>query len=108
MTDRERFIAVMEYASVDRVPNWEAGAWPQTVDRWKAEGLDPYDLHWDWFTGEERFGMDHREYIPVNFDMLPAFDVETLEETDRYVTFRDGKGRVRRALKEGTIRGGTG
>jgi hypothetical protein len=106
MTDRERFIAVMEYASVDRVPNWEAGAWPQTVDRWKAEGLDPNDLHWDWFTGEERFGMDHREYIPVNFDMLPAFDVETLEETDRYVTFRDGKGRVRRALKEGTIRGG--
>jgi uroporphyrinogen decarboxylase len=106
MTNRDRFISVMEYGSVDRVPNWEAGAWPQTVDRWKEEGLDPYDLHWDWFTGEERLGMDHREFIPVSFDMLPFFDTETLEETDRYVVFRDGKGQVRRALKDGTSRGG--
>jgi hypothetical protein len=106
MTDRDRFIAVMEYGAVDRVPNWEAGVWPQTVDRWKVEGLDPYHLHWDWFTGEEYFGMDHREFIPVSFDMLPFFDTETLEETDRYLIFRDGKGQVRRALKEGTSRGG--
>jgi hypothetical protein len=84
MTDRDRFLAVMEYCSPDRVPNWEAGVWPQTADRWQSEGLDRHMLHWDWFTGEEHFGMDYREFIPVHFDMLPAFDHETLEETDRY------------------------
>jgi hypothetical protein len=34
MTSRERFIAVMEYKPLDRVPNHEVGVWGQTVDRW--------------------------------------------------------------------------
>ena len=45
MTDLERFLAVMEYDPLDRVPNWELGVWPQTRDRWETEGLDPATLH---------------------------------------------------------------
>jgi hypothetical protein len=37
MTDRERFINVMEYKPVDRVPNHEIGVWIQTIERWKNE-----------------------------------------------------------------------
>lgn len=106
LTSRERFLRVMEYKEVDRVPNHEVGVWGQTVDRWEKEGLDRYQLHWDWFTGEEYFNMDPREYIPVNFGIMPHFDVEVLEKTDRYEIIRNGNGVVTKALIEGTS-GGT-
>ncbi len=105
MTPRERFLAVMDYQPVDRVPNHEAGVWAQTVDRWEAEGLDIHNLNWDWFTGEECLGMDPREFIPINFHMLPQFEVETLREDEEYEIKRNGIGITTRALKEGTVRG---
>lgn len=105
MTDRERFLALMEYKPVDRLPNHEVGVWEQTKDRWEQEGLNVHDLTWDWFTGCEYFDLDAREYIPVNFGMLPPFEVETLEETDRYIITRHANGIITRALKEGESRG---
>lgn len=105
MTPRERFIASMECQPVDRVPNQESGAWAQTVDRWQSEGLDVHDLHWDWLTGEEYFGMEPREFIPVNFGPVPRFDEEVLEEDQDYVIRRNSIGIVTKALKAGTSRG---
>ena len=105
MTNRERFYNVMEYREKDRVPNWEAGVWGQTIERWESEGLDIRDLHWDWFTGEEYLGMDGREFIPVNYDMIPHFQEEILERTDRYLIKRNRSGIVTKALLEGTARG---
>lgn len=83
MTGRERFLAVMGYGTFDRVPNHELGVWPQTVERWADEGLNRHDLHWDWFTGEEYFGMEGREFIPVNFGMIPYFEPEVIERTEQ-------------------------
>lgn len=103
LTNRERFINVMDYKPVDRVPNYEVGVWPQTKDRWSREGLEKRNLHWDWFTGEEYFSMDAREYISVNFGMSPSFEEEIIEENERHVVFRDTSGRIRKALKEGSI-----
>ncbi len=105
-THLERFLAVMEYQPVDRVPNWELGAWPQTRDRWEQEGLDKNLWHWNWFPGEEALGMDPREFIYFNNSYIPPFDVETIEEDERIIIFRDEIGRVRKALKEGTSHGG--
>ena len=105
LSNRQRFINVMEYSPVDRVPNYEVGVWPQTRLRWENEGLDSRRLNWDWFTGEEHFHLDAREYIQVNFGMLPQFDEEILEDDDRHVVIRDTTGRVRKALKEGSIGG---
>ncbi|HEX7434500.1 MAG TPA: uroporphyrinogen decarboxylase family protein [Anaerolineaceae bacterium] len=105
LTGRERFLSVMEYQPVDRVPNHEVGVWGQTIDRWAEEGLDIHQLHWDWFTGEEFFDMDAREYISVNFDLLPRFDPETIEETDRYVIARNDRGILTKGLVEGASRG---
>ena len=101
----ERFLAVMAFEPVDQVPNWEAGVWPQTRDRWEREGLDPNTLHWDWFSGEEALDMDPREFIPFRGRMYPLFEEEIREEDERTVTFRDTVGRVRRALKDGSIGG---
>ena len=93
----------MAYAPCDRLPNWEAGVWPQTRNRWVAEGLDPRRFHFDWFSGEKALGMDVREFIQFNGDLVPPFEQEVLEEDDETVVFRDTKGRVRRALKEGSV-----
>jgi hypothetical protein len=106
MNHLERFIAVMEYQPVDRVPNWELGVWPQAREAWEEEGLDSTPFHWDWFTGEAALGMDPREFIRFNGNFIPLFDGELIEEDERYEVFRDEIGRVRKALKEGTTRGG--
>ncbi len=105
MNHLERFLNVMEYQPVDQVPNWEAGVWPQTAERWYGEGLTEGDIHFDWFPGEPAIGLDPREFIRFNGDMLPPFPEETLAEDEETVTFRDSQGRVRRALKEGSIGG---
>ena len=106
MDHLERFVALMEYQPLDRVPNWELGAWPQTRDRWQQEDPATLHFHWDWFSGEEALGMDPREFIRFRNAMIPDFEEETLAEDERTVTFRDSLGRVRRALKEGTRQGG--
>jgi len=105
MTERQRFINVMEYKPVDRVPNHEVGVWAQTKERWIREGMNPYDIQWDWFTGDEYFNMDAREFFDVNFDMLPMFDYTLIEKTDLYEVYRDRRGIVHKALIEGTTGG---
>ena len=106
MTHLERFLNVMEYRSVDRVPNWEVGAWPQTADRWHEEGLDRHTVYWNWFVGCDEFSLDPREYIHLETSMKPPFDVEVISRDERYEVIRNANGIVTRALIEGTSRGG--
>ena len=41
MNARQRFIAALRFEPVDRPFRWETlGMWPETLDRWYAEGLD--------------------------------------------------------------------
>jgi uroporphyrinogen decarboxylase len=103
MTNLENFLAVMEYHKADHVPNWEVGVWPQTIDRWVREGLDQFRFTWDWFTGEDYFGFDNREYIPIDLSMLPPFPEELIERTDKYDIVRNSNGIVTKALREGSV-----
>ncbi|MCM8768737.1 MAG: hypothetical protein NC911_03520 [Candidatus Omnitrophica bacterium] len=46
MTNRERFIRTMNYQPVDRRPLHVVGPWPETLTRWKKEGLpEGMDVH---------------------------------------------------------------
>jgi len=103
---KQRFLNTMDYKSVDRLPNHELGAWPQTFKRWEKEGLKPFTLHGNFFVGEEYFNMDPREFIPVNYGMMPCFEYKVLEKTDDYEIIQDGNGVIRKALIEGTVDGG--
>lgn len=103
MDELQRFLNVMEYQPVDQVPNWEAGVWPQTKERWEAEGMDINRFHWDWFSGVESLDMSPREYIRFSGEMIPPFEYEELSEDERTVIFRDEKGIIRKALKEGSV-----
>jgi hypothetical protein len=55
--------------------------------------------------GNEYLGIDRRVPLGARLDMIPAFEEETLEETERYRVFRDAQGRIRKGLKEGESEG---
>jgi hypothetical protein len=104
-SDLERFTACMEYQPAER-PNHELGVWGQTRARWEQEAPEwVKEFTWDWFVGEPALGLNHREYIAVNYDFIPPFLCEILEETDEYVVARNSKGIVTKALKSGTAYG---
>lgn len=103
--DRGRFLDIMAFRPVDRIPNYELALWSQTYDRWLAEGLPRDTLYQNWFDGEPYFGLDRRAFTPIDIGMLPGFEPEVLEETERYVVRRHPDGIVTKALKEGTVRG---
>ncbi|MBN2558086.1 MAG: hypothetical protein JXB33_04955, partial [Clostridia bacterium] len=103
MNNRDRFVSLMEYKPVDRIPNHEVGVWAQTVDRWRAEGLATGEYEWNWFVGDPKWDMDPREYLPIDFGLIPGFEEQIIEETDRYVIKRHTSGIVTKALKEGAV-----
>ena len=106
MTDLERFIACQEYEAADRRPNHELGVWGQTRERWEREAPDAVQgFNWDWFESETALGMDRREFIAVNYDFIPPFEREVVEETDKYIVVRNTKGILTKALKAGTSYG---
>ena len=105
-TDLERFNACMNYESADRRPNHELGAWSQTRVRWQEEAPEAVkDFKWSWFDGEPGLGLDRREYIPINYGFIPPYERVVIEETDEYITARNAKGIVTKALKAGMVGG---
>jgi len=106
-THLERFLDCMEYRSGDVRPNHELGLWPQTMERWRQEAPEAVEgIGWDWFSGDDKLGLDRREFIPINYSFIPAFEPELLEEDDSYEVRRSSLGIVTRALKAGTVGGG--
>ncbi len=105
MTTREAFLRCMKFQPVQRVPNFELGFWGQTIERWLGEGMTQEATRYATFYGNEVFGLDRRDYVPVNLGPIPAFEHEVIEETERHILFRDGDGALRKAMKDGTVRG---
>ena len=105
MNDRERFLKLMAFETVDKVPNYELGCWGQTTERWFNEGMPKDALYLKWFEGEPYFNLGRRGFAYINVGVIPPFDYEVIEETDRYLIARHENGIITKALKEGTVRG---
>jgi uroporphyrinogen decarboxylase len=96
---------------------WSVWAWPETIDRWYAEGMPvenietmkPVNMHflgYDFQTeyiyprgsirGLGRYGMD-----PWIVELDPLFKREVLEEDDQYQVLRDYDGAIVRRKKQG-------
>lgn len=96
MNNRERFMGLMDFKKVDKVPlipNLGGGTFniPReasiTANRWYSEGLPPRSSLADYF------GIDFKyESVPVNSGMIPPFTEETLYEDDQYMMIRDSGG----------------
>ena len=75
--NRERMIRTCLNQDIDRQPFWFMfGPWPETIERWRTEGLDSDDwmVPFNFDVGFER--------LPVNLSFLPYFDWVVLEEDD--------------------------
>ncbi len=105
MTNRERFLNLMEYGCVDRVPNWEIGVWAQTIDVWKEQGAPVENITWYWLEKCDYFNLDQREYITVNYDMIPPYEEKIIEKTERWEIIQHSNGIVTKALVEGSVGG---
>lgn len=97
MNARERFNAVLAFEKPDRLPFMEfMRYWPETRDRWNAEGM-PANAD-----AGEYFGYDRFEWLDVNFNMVPPFAEEILQEDAATRTVRDETGVVKREFKYGS------
>ena len=85
LTHRERLLRTLRRQPVDRIPDYEFGAWQQTLVRWKNEGLELKAPNAD--SSDEviahTFATDEAEFGPqpaVRFFLWPAFEKEVVEE----------------------------
>lgn len=98
MNSRERFVRCNLFQDVDHAPFVEIAVWPQTIERWLKEGL-PCDVEPNFLNGNEFFGFERWEYIPLSVGMIPCFEYEVFEEDERTIVFRGNDGIVHKALK---------
>lgn len=91
LTSRERLRMALRRREPDRVPMLEICHWPETLQRWRAEGL-PADQSPNAFFGFDGLCMT---YLDGSL-MLPQ---QTLEDGPDYTLTRDRDGTVRKAWK---------
>jgi uroporphyrinogen decarboxylase len=75
----------MEYQPADRAPFWAWGAWPETIERWKAEGYDP-----DRF--DPAAAADKRHWFGQWFFPHPPFEHKVVEQDDEHVVYVNHEG----------------
>ena len=102
MTRRERFRATCRFQAVDHVPIRELAVLGQAIERWWDEGM-PRDVHVGslLYHGNEFFGLERWDYVPLNLAAYPQFDEVVLEEDERKILYVDGAGVTRLGMKEG-------
>lgn len=101
MTHRERLLRTLRFETVDRVPDYEFGAWDQTINRWHKEGL-PQEYAGVWGAINSYFHTDDTEYGPspwVNIGLLPGFEYKVLEEKGDHITIQDGDGAIAEMIR---------
>ncbi|MEM2905825.1 MAG: uroporphyrinogen decarboxylase family protein [Candidatus Bathyarchaeia archaeon] len=99
MNARERLTRYLHYREVDRPPftQWQS-IWPETVDRWRAEGLPPGVNPYEYFDFDKTQRRTD-EVIPLDLGPIPRFITRTLYEDARYRVYVDGNGVVCKELK---------
>lgn len=85
MNARERFYRTMHFKPLDRVPFWD-WFWAETVERWHKEGL-PQNV-----SVHELFDFDKTGVVQVDLGMLPRFERQIIEETEKHRIVIDESG----------------
>lgn len=95
MNFRESFRALMEFEKPDELCQFEWGYWPETVERWRTEGLPQGVEPWD------DCGITHYFRPTLERGIYPPFDVEVLEEDETTRVVRQETGIICRESKVG-------
>jgi len=96
ITPRERFLRLLSYQPVDRLPVMSVEDYYEepALARWRAEGL-PADVH-----PEAALGMDSKRHVPVDFSPRPAFEIRRIAEDEEYIVETDWIGTTVRRRKD--------
>lgn len=98
LKDGERIVRCLTGRPVDHVPfGYGLGwcPWGETMERWKEESGDPE-------LSLAQFGFEGGTWMPVlRPGIFPEFAYEVIEETEEFVTCRDGRGVVSRGRRDG-------
>ena len=86
MTSRERLNTTLRRREPDRLPRCEQSYWPQTLERWRQEGM-PADA-----SPRELFDLD--AFLNFGLDHSLRLQEETIEETAEWYLQRDADGVV--------------
>lgn len=100
MTGRERWRRIFNYEKVDRIFNCEFGWWSDTLKRWHKEGL-PEEVDSN-PKGDIYFNFDKEAGIPIKMGLLPSFEEEIIEETEKYIIKKDATGTTLQIFKDGS------
>jgi uroporphyrinogen decarboxylase len=116
MNARQRFLACMHFNPIDRPFRWETlGMWPETLNRWYAEGLDPSlkvpisadqgAVRYDEFLRVlvRAFGLDRVDYLRdvvasgyTDSPFYPPFDKKIISDEGSTQIIRDADGILKR------------
>ncbi|MGD9497433.1 MAG: uroporphyrinogen decarboxylase family protein, partial [Armatimonadota bacterium] len=91
MTSRERMRTALRRREPDRVPRCEQCYWPETIARWRREGMPPDS------SPEELFDLD--AFRNLGLDNSLRLPTATLEESAEWVVDRDANGVVHKRWK---------
>jgi uroporphyrinogen decarboxylase len=98
MTERQRFLAQMNYKPFDRSVNMEFGYWQENFQLWpmfvenKIRGNGEADVF---------FNFDRMEYTGAETWISPPFKYEVISETETTRVFRNAEGLIGEAPKDG-------
>lgn len=95
MTQRESFHAMMAFERPPLLCQFEPGYWPETVERWRTEGLPAGVEPW------EDCGIADYIRPPLERGIYPEFPLQVLEEDETTRVIRNEAGIVLRESKLG-------
>jgi uroporphyrinogen decarboxylase len=84
LNGRQRILAALSGAEADRIPLVEIGIWPETLRRWRTEGL-PQGV-----SPHEYFDLDRIAFF--SYDASLGLPERVLSERDGYRVYTDGDG----------------
>ena len=96
MDFRSALQAMLHFERPREICQFEWGYWPETVARWKREGM-PGDAPW------EAVGITRYHRVPVQTRIWPRFESKVLEELATTRVIQDEEGVVREVAKDATV-----
>jgi len=104
MTFRERVLRTMRFDKPDRVPDFEFGAWIQTLERWQHEGMDG-DADNAFESLDRYFNTDlfqnRGPNLGLQFGVFPHFETKVLKDRGTTLIIQDSDGVICEKLKKG-------
>lgn len=101
MNSRERFVNCFSFKPVDRIPDWEFGAWDENFTVWQEQGMPEWvvsNKEFDDYFGLEKF----EKTIPMQIGLFPAFEYKVIKEDERTQIVRDESGATAQISKVGS------